>query len=115
MVAKVRRRSGSTSKTLCSAWLTITRVPFSVGAPVPVLTWNVKSIKENQTASTKEKLMSFLEKDLKSFQKPRRLAGARLVNVFGHKRCASYNICRGRGECRGVQGYVDRRGGREVR
>jgi hypothetical protein len=52
---------------LCSAWLTTTSVPFSLedaGLP-PVC--NVKSIKENTTASAKEKLMSFLERLLKPF------------------------------------------------
>src|ERR1700719_3123168 len=67
MLAKTRRKSGSTSNTLCSAWLTTTSVLFSLGAPALPPVCSVKSIKENTNASVKEKLMSFLEKNWRNY------------------------------------------------
>src|ERR1700676_5053892 len=102
MVAKVRRRSGPTSNTLCSAWLTTTSVPFSLGVPAPPPACNVKSIKEKTTASTNEKLMSFLEKLVKLFPelKGPPLTEQSISNSFHFKRFASYNIFHTCAECR---------------
>src|SRR6202166_5044093 len=99
MVAKVRRRSGSTSNTLCSAWLTTTSVPFSLGAPASPPVCNVKRSIEKTTASANEKLMSFLERMVKLYLELKGLLTEQSFSNSFHpqihftfKRFASYNI-----------------------